>query len=191
MPKSFLFLRLRALLLLGLTLGWAGCKEDPCEGKDCGPFGFCVEIAEEGRCECEEGYEKDSDELCTVYDMSHFAGDFTASEQCTDLLTNTVLLPSTYVISLARATTTDFRITNFGNIPCFSGPLRVDATKDRNNFALRTGLYCRDVVNQTEYAISGNGLIDADGIQFLYELSLTQFGTVTQNNRCSVTLRKN
>lgn len=54
MKHLFLF------LLLGVTLAFSSCKNDPCADKMCGSYAFC----EDGTCKCDPGYQININGLC-------------------------------------------------------------------------------------------------------------------------------
>ena len=72
--KLFLF----SALLFGMTVALVpACNGDKCPDT-CG-FGICLE---DGACDCDPGYEYDTDGICNVLIQSKFVGIYTASENC-------------------------------------------------------------------------------------------------------------
>ncbi len=177
-----------SILTLAVLLSTQACKEDPCETKDCGPFGNCVAVDDEASCNCEDGFELDDDGLCSIYSITHFQGDFTTTEICTDHLRNDTTYQKSYDLTISLASFTEINLESLGGFFCHTGPLTAKATVTGNDFQLQAGTYCEDIVNQTQYDISGNGQISQEGISFSYQLSFSQFGTVTTDETCAVTL---
>jgi hypothetical protein len=72
--KLFLF----SALLFGMTIALVpACNGDKCPDT-CGN-GICLE---DGACDCDPGYEYDTDGICNVLTQSKFVGVYTASENC-------------------------------------------------------------------------------------------------------------
>lgn len=182
--KNFFF-----FLLISLLLSISSCKEDPCEAADCGLHGSCILISDEAACRCEDGFEQDAGGKCTIFSIIQYPGTYTATESCTSKLNGNIVM-QTYSLDITLFSTREIILSNIGNYPCKSGQLAVRALVEDNDFILSTGLYCEDAINQTEYHASGEGAISETGISFNYEISYSQFGTVTVNDVCSVTLSK-
>ncbi len=68
-------------LILICGLSW-GCNQDPCmsDDVDCGEFGNCVSVEDDALCLCTSGYEKDSDDRCTVKQVEKFVGTWRARD---------------------------------------------------------------------------------------------------------------
>ncbi len=65
--------------LLGAFLLFATACGDSCDTTKCG-FGTCLD----GTCECDLGYEKDSDGNCTIASRDKFLGNYTVNETCSN-----------------------------------------------------------------------------------------------------------
>jgi hypothetical protein len=96
----------------------------------------------------------------------------------------------TYALDISLFSIREINLVNVGNYACTNGQLVVRALVEENDFILSTGTYCKDAANQTEYMVSGEGGISTEGISFTYEVSFSQFGTVTVNDVCTVSLSK-
>ncbi len=183
MNNSFSF----SFIVLLLLLLFSSCKEDPCETADCGPYGSCIIVSDEATCRCDEGFEQDESGKCTLFSIIQYPGTYTATESCTSKLNgNTV--EQTYTLDISLFSTQEIILANVGGYNCSSGPLKVRALIEDNDMVFLAGSYCKDDFNQTEFMISGEGEISDNGIAFSYELSYSQFGTVTTSDVCSVTL---
>ena len=176
------------LLILVVLLSTQACKDDPCDTTDCGPFGNCITMDKEAICQCEDSFEKDDEGLCTIYGITHFTGNFTSTETCINHLRNDSTFEKSYELTISLASFSEIQLEGLGGFSCTSDLLKVDATVTGNDFQLQSGAYCPNQANQTSYVVSGNGQIDQAGITFSYSLSFSQFGTVTTDETCSVTL---
>jgi hypothetical protein len=183
MKYSFLFLSII------FFLSFSSCKEDPCETTDCGTYGSCILVSDEATCRCDEGFEQDESGKCTIFSIIQYPGSYTATETCTSKLTGSETNQS-YTLDISLFSTREIILSNIGNQACTNKFLEVRALIEGNDFVFLAGTYCKDEINQTEYNLSGDGEISEDGISFEYEMSYSQFGTVTLNNACSVTLSK-
>lgn len=183
MKNSFFF------LLIVVLLSLSSCKEDPCETTDCGPYGTCILVSDEATCRCDDGFEQDESGKCTLFSIIQYPGTYTATESCTSRLNGNTVMQS-YTLDISLFSTQEITLENLGNHSCTTGQLAVRALIDANDFVLTTGTYCKDQANQTEYNVSGDGSISEEGISFEYEISYSQFGSVTLNDVCAVTLVK-
>lgn len=182
--KNFFF-----FLLISILLSISSCKEDPCETTDCGPYGNCILVSDEATCRCDDGFEQDEGGKCSIFSITQYPGAYTATENCTSKLNGNKTM-QTYVLDISLFSIREINLVNLGNYACTNGQLAVRALVQENDFILSTGTYCRDAVNQTEYVVSGDGSISMEGISFTYEVSFSQFGSVTVNDVCTVSLSK-
>jgi hypothetical protein len=173
------------LLLLSL-MAW-GCSENLCETADCGPYGTCFTLDDEVNCNCDDGFEKDETGRCTVFSITQYPGTYSASERCTSKLDGSVTEQS-YSLEISLRTSEEIALGNLGNQDCGNSPLQVPARVEGNDFTLVEDSYCLNAIDQTQYNISGAGFITADSLSLDYELSFTQFGTVTRSEGCNLRL---
>ena len=75
------------------------CNPDPCKDVVCGTHGDCVE----GTCDCRDGYEKDSSDLCNTEIRAKFFGSYSMSEDATDVQTGSTFPPVAHTVTIATA----------------------------------------------------------------------------------------
>ena len=67
---------LATVLAFATTVSLTSCNEDLCKNVECGAHGTC----NAGVCDCEAGYENDTNGRCDVISSTKFVGEFNASE---------------------------------------------------------------------------------------------------------------
>jgi hypothetical protein len=71
-------------MALAGTLFLSSCATEPCADVDCGTFGDCFTVGEEGVCLCTTGYEQNEAGLCEIRSADKFTGTYDVTEVCSD-----------------------------------------------------------------------------------------------------------
>ena len=157
-------------ILLGIVFLFSftffSCEDDPCENKDCGDFGTCLE----GDCICDLGYEVDADGACTVLVRDKFVGTYSCQETCqsgTDSYNVT--------ISASPVGIDKIRIGNFYNVAT-----TVLATVDGTNLTIE------DQTTPDNFQVVGSGSITDNIINLQFTIS----DNLGNSENCTVVMTK-
>lgn len=122
--KKLMFI-LATVLAFATTVSLTSCEEDPCKNVECGAHGTC----NAGVCDCEAGYEKDTNGRCDLLWSQKFVGDFACKDVCTD--SKGKASNYDYEVSVKALTAANtVSISNFGGFTLTSGTLKVDSANN-------------------------------------------------------------
>ncbi|MEM7659144.1 MAG: hypothetical protein AAF399_23690 [Bacteroidota bacterium] len=175
--SSFVF---SALIIFGLTA--VSCS-DPCDKLDCGAFGNCIEGDDDPICVCENGYEKDSADLCEVRATTKFVGTWEVEAVCVEQNTfrrDTSRYSVTIFEEAESISIFQIRMDGLGNLPeCPSGGF-IDPVPLSVSFArvqIQPLTFCPDPENNFsgyEFATSTGSLdVLTDEFELTYRVKWT------------------
>ncbi len=101
---------LATVLAFATTISLTSCNEDLCKNVDCGAHGTC----KEGVCDCEAGYETDTNGRCDLLSNQKFVGKFKQIDKA-QTTADTAFCSETYdiVIKAVAANISKIEIDNF------------------------------------------------------------------------------
>ena len=139
--------------LLGAFLMFTpACDKDNCKDVECGS-GTCFE----GVCDCDLGFETDTEGVCTIESRAKFLGNYNSTETC-----NTGSGAYSNVISPVAADASQVNISNFGD----SG-LNVTATVNGDEITVPSTTL--DFGGGNSFQVTGDGRISGSVITMEYE----------------------
>lgn len=156
------------------------CAE-PCADANCGTFGSCTEIDGEGICLCTNGYETNSSGQCEIRSTEKYVGTWTATEQCTDNITNETFTFDYEVVATQSAQEiTRIFMDNLGALQCLTGEtVEVTATVAGNSLTIDEATYCPDTDNNFtgfQFARTAGSFGTDDNITLSYKVTWTNAG---------------
>jgi hypothetical protein len=189
----------RSLLALAavFTLALGACT-DPCADADCGTYGSCTVVGEEGICLCTNGYEQNADGKCEVRSTAKFAGLWRATETCNDIV-NGGSFNFTYDVTITESAPEVTRIimAGLGDLTCANNTkVAPEATIEaETSLSINANTYCEwqfvntsATVNKGTFNDKGNTNAADDEITLVYRVKTTAGTTPAQEFECTVTL---
>jgi hypothetical protein len=181
MSKKLFFLP--ALILGAVLIFTPSCGDDTdCTDVDCGAYGTC----DAGNCNCDPGYELDTDGKCTVETRSKITGNYIVNETCSNSGT-----AAPYNVGISNGTTAvDVLMSGFYGPAAQGGFVApVKATIDGNTITID-----RQEPDNDDIFVEGNGTVSITGsstiLTITYKVTDETGATVVTNQCNNVTFTK-
>jgi hypothetical protein len=155
------------MVLLWALVGLSGCNRDGCRDKDCGDFGSCTEVGDEGVCVCETGYEQDEEDRCSIKSTTKYLGTWQVNEMVMAVRNGAVdTFSCSYQVEIQEsdADVRRVRLTNFPDLSCFdTAPISCQLLVEGSAFTSLLNL--RGISNGISYCDDQGMAVSFSGFQ--------------------------